>query len=212
MTQEYRVVARAAQAEILERKSRFLATVRRVEEEAEAREVIEDCRRSARDARHHCSAFVLGARGEITRSSDDGEPAGTAGMPMLETIKGVDLSDVVVVVTRWFGGIKLGTGGLVRAYSAAAGAGLDAAGVARRVQVQHAEMRLPMDRVGKVENDLRSRPESLALGVAVESVDYGAEAVLRLSAPVARWEDVMSLAAEWGMEPQATGRAWSDRT
>lgn len=211
MKQQYQVIARPGSAELLERKSRFLATVRRVGSEDEARAVIEECRRSARDAGHHCSAFVLGSLGELTRSSDDGEPAGTAGMPILETITGRQISDVVVVVTRWFGGIKLGTGGLVRAYSAAAAAGLDAAGVRQRVQVQHAVADLAPDRVGRVENDLRSRPEALRLGMVVEEVEYGATARLRFSAPAAGWDAVIALAAEWGVQFTTGERGWADR-
>src|SRR5690606_33095353 len=101
------------EAEIEVKRSRFLCTLRRVGTEADARAVVEEMRRQHWDARHHCSAFVLGPDGALQRSSDDGEPAGTAGAPMLEVLRGHGVSDVVAVVTRWFGGVLLGAGGLV---------------------------------------------------------------------------------------------------
>ena len=113
----YVTVARDATAEVEDRGSRFLCTLRRVATEDDARALVAALRREHGDARHHCSAFVLGADGAIQRSSDDGEPAGTAGAPMLDVLRGAGLSDVAAVVTRWFGGTLLGAGGLVRAYS-----------------------------------------------------------------------------------------------
>ena len=105
-------------------RSRFLAHVARAETEAAARAVIAEARAAHHDARHHCSAFVLGADAMLRRSNDDGEPSGTAGRPMLDVLGGRGLSDVVVVVTRWFGGTLLGTGGLTRAYGDATAAAL----------------------------------------------------------------------------------------
>ena len=120
----YLTVARDAEAEIEVRRSRFLCTVVRVEDEAGARAVVDRMRRTHWDARHHCSAFVLGPPpAPVERSSDDGEPAGTAGAPMLEVLRGhggAGVSDVVAVVTRWFGGVLLGSGGLMRAYGGTA--------------------------------------------------------------------------------------------
>ena len=101
--------------EIVEKKSRFLATVRPVETEEEASAFIEEMKKKYWDATHNCSAFVIGRRGEITRCSDDGEPSGTAGRPMLEVLLKEGICNTAVVVTRYFGGTLLGTGGLVRA-------------------------------------------------------------------------------------------------
>lgn len=117
---EYKVVLQGAIAEVVEKKSRFIAEVRPVETEEEASLFIEEIRKKYWDARHHCSAFVIGKRGELTRCSDDGEPAGTAGRPILEVLQGENVKNVAVVVTRYFGGTLLGTGGLVRAYGKAA--------------------------------------------------------------------------------------------
>lgn len=122
----YRVVLEGGCGEITEKKSRFIATVRPVTGEEEASVFIEETKKKYWDARHNCSAFVIGQKAQLTRCSDDGEPSGTAGRPMLEVLLGEGLRNVAVVVTRYFGGTLLGTGGLVRAYSAAVKKGLAA--------------------------------------------------------------------------------------
>src|SRR5690242_12155922 len=108
----YRTIAHRCVGELEVSRSRFLADVRRVESEEAARAVIAEVRTEYRDARHHCSALVLGSDHRIQRSNDDGEPSGTAGAPMLAALRAAELSDVVAVVTRWFGGTLLGAGGL----------------------------------------------------------------------------------------------------
>ncbi len=120
----YRVITEGGQGELVEKKSRFIATVRPVTTEEEALSFIEETKKKYWDARHNCSAFVIGPRAELTRCSDDGEPSGTAGRPMLEVLLGEGIRNAAVVVTRYFGGILLGTGGLVRAYSGAVREGL----------------------------------------------------------------------------------------
>lgn len=119
-------VYKGVQGEITEKKSRFIATVRPVESEDEAVSFINETKKKYWDARHNCSAFVIGKRQELTRCSDDGEPAGTAGRPMLDVLLKENIHNVAVVVTRYFGGVLLGTGGLVRAYQQATKAGLSA--------------------------------------------------------------------------------------
>lgn len=121
----YRVLLTGGEGEITEKKSRFLATIRVVESEEEANAFIEEMKKKYWDATHNCSAFVIGKRAELTRCSDDGEPGGTAGRPMLEVLLGEGIRNIAVVVTRYFGGTLLGTGGLVRAYSQAVKAGLE---------------------------------------------------------------------------------------
>lgn len=120
----YKVLLEGGEGEIVEKKSRFIAAVAKCETEEEAVRFIESRKKKYWDARHNCSAFVIGERGELTRCSDDGEPSGTAGRPMLEVLLGEELHDVCVVVTRYFGGVLLGTGGLVRAYTQAVKEGL----------------------------------------------------------------------------------------
>lgn len=124
MQGQYCVIIEEGEGEIVEKKSRFLATVKRVESEEQAVSFIDAMKKKYWDASHNCSAFVIGERGELTRCSDDGEPSGTAGRPMLEVLLGENIRNVAVVVTRYFGGTLLGTGGLVRAYTQAVKEGL----------------------------------------------------------------------------------------
>ncbi|MBR5909957.1 MAG: YigZ family protein, partial [Schwartzia sp.] len=120
-------ILKDGQAEFTVQRSRFIAYAAAVHDEEEARSFIARLRKEHYDARHCCSAWILGADGAKQKSSDDGEPGGTAGMPILEVMKRRGLTDAAVAVVRYFGGIKLGAGGLVRAYSHAASLGVDAA-------------------------------------------------------------------------------------
>lgn len=128
-TKPYRTVYLGGCGEITEKKSRFIATVSPVSSEEEALAFLEQTKKKYWDARHNCSAYVIGANNELSRCSDDGEPAKTAGRPMLDVLLSEGIHDTAVVVTRYFGGVLLGTGGLVRAYQAAVKAGLDASTV-----------------------------------------------------------------------------------
>jgi uncharacterized YigZ family protein len=132
--------------------------------------VIDAARRRHHDARHHCTAFVIGPDAALRRSNDDGEPAGTAGSPMLEVLTRRDVSDVVAVVTRWFGGTLLGAGGLVRAYGEAVGLALDEAGVRERALRHTMQVRAPAADAGLLDHRLRG------LG-AVLDVSYGERVV-----------------------------------
>lgn len=145
------------------KRSEFITYLKRVTTEDEARELIDATRKVHHDARHHCSAFVLGADRGVQRSNDDGEPAGTAGVPMLDVLRKrvtgpdlADLSDTCAVVVRYFGGIKLGAGGLVRAYSEAVSTGLDAAALIRRNLLLTYGLAAPYDQAGRWENELRA--------------------------------------------------------
>jgi uncharacterized YigZ family protein len=165
-------LAGPATAETEVRRSRFVCDVAPVSSELEARALIERVRAGSREARHHCTAFVLGTDGATLRSNDDGEPSGTAGAPMLDVLRGRGLTEVVAVVTRWFGGVLLGTGGLTRAYGDAVTAALDVATPLVRelheclvVDVDHAT-------APRVEHALRA----LAT-VDVREVDYLADGV-----------------------------------
>ena len=129
MVTEYQTVYEGNEAEITEKKSRFIATVRPARSEEDALVFIESMRKKYWDASHNCFAYVVGERCELQRCSDDGEPGGTAGRPMLDVLIGEGLHDTAVVVTRYFGGTLLGTGGLVRAYQSATKAGIEASTV-----------------------------------------------------------------------------------
>jgi uncharacterized YigZ family protein len=200
----YLTVAGPAVAEVEVKRSRFLCRVERVSTEEAARAVVEEQRRRYWDARHHCSAFVLGPAADVQRSSDDGEPSGTAGAPMLEVLRGRGVSDVVAVVTRWFGGVLLGAGGLVRAYSDAVRAGLDEAGVRERRLLERFDIDVPHADAGRLEHALRAHD------VAVLGVDYGALATLHLGVPAGD-RDLPRLLAELtggAVEATPAGAEW----
>ena len=137
--------------EIIEKKSKFIANVASVETVEQATEFIDNIKKKYWDARHNCSAFVLGDHNEVTRCSDDGEPSGTAGRPMLEVLLGAEVHNTVVVVTRYFGGVLLGTGGLVRAYTKAAQVGLANSKIATRVYGSEVLLEADYNNIGKIQ-------------------------------------------------------------
>lgn len=204
----YLTIARDATGEVADRGSRFVCTLRRVGDEDEARALVTALRREHWDARHHCSAFVLGPDGAVQRSSDDGEPAGTAGAPMLDVLRGAAVSDVAAVVTRWFGGTLLGAGGLVRAYGEAVRAALADAGTLRRSLLTELALDLDHADAGRVEGDLRAR------GVTVLDVAHDARVRLLLAAgpdEVDRLREVVAAATGGTAVPVAVGQRWVDR-
>lgn len=206
-TASYLTVARNGSAEIEVRRSRFICSLERVSTEADARAVIERVRRQHSAARHHCSAFVLGPDGHLQRSNDDGEPSGTAGSPMLEVLRGRDVSDVVAVVTRYFGGVLLGAGGLVRAYSDAVRAALDEVGVLERRLLQKVDVLADHVDAGRLEHDLRARD------VSVLGVDYAEQATLHVAVPDGELESLYGVLAELSAGSASTvlvGTSWVD--
>lgn len=168
MSDAYMTVAGPVTVQTEEKRSVFEAWVRRVSTESEAKAVIEEARATHPGAGHHCWAYLVGPGREIYRSSDDGEPGGTAGLPMQEVLQGSPYTDVVAVVTRWFGGVLLGSGGLVRAYSGAVRAALSEVQPLIRERVQLATAEVGHDVAGRLEHDLRAR------GIEVRDVEYGA--------------------------------------
>lgn len=199
------------------KRSRFITYLRRVESEAEARALVAELRKKHFDARHHCSAFILGPDRTAMRSNDDGEPSGTAGIPMLdalakrETASGAtDLSDIVAVVVRYFGGILLGAGGLVRAYSESVSGTLDAAPLLRRERLRILGVDADHAAAGRLENDLR------AGGVQVLGTDYGPRlATLRLAlnddpAVLAAFRDRLATLSSGASAATNLGTEWVD--
>lgn len=168
----YLTLAGDAQAELEVKRSRFLATVRRVRDEEAALMLVAEHRRLHHAARHHCSAFVLGPDQALARASDDGEPSGTAGLPMLNVLVGAGLSDVAAVVTRYFGGTLLGAGGLARAYSGAVAAALEGAALVCRRQLDVVRVTVDPGHAGQLEAAIRNR------GFGVSDVRYGSAEVL----------------------------------
>ena len=153
---QYNTVKGYGENEINIERSRFITYVNRVETEEEAQEFIATIKKKHHDANHNCSAYMIGEQNMIQKANDDGEPSGTAGVPMLEVLKKRDLKDTVVVVTRYFGGIKLGAGGLIRAYGRAVSEGLNATGIVERHLMRVMKTKIEYTWLGKVENEVRS--------------------------------------------------------
>lgn len=157
MLEQYRTVRGAGNKEIVIRKSRFIGHIQPVQIEEEAVAFIERIKKEHWNATHNCSAYMIGERDEIQKQSDDGEPSGTAGKPILEVIRNQKLKNVAIVVTRYFGGILLGAGGLIRAYSDGAVAAIEAGDAITRVLHREVFVELDYTWLGKVENELRNR-------------------------------------------------------
>lgn len=173
----YKIIEYGGVGEIEEKKSRFIAHVASVSTEEEAVAFIEAKKKQFWDARHNCYAYVLGEHAQTMRFSDDGEPTGTAGRPILEVLVGSGIRNIIVVVTRYFGGTLLGTGGLVRAYTKAAQAGIAASVV--RTMCCGFEMSIVTDYngIGKVQYLLGAR------GISTEDADYGEQVNVRVNIP-----------------------------
>lgn len=157
MIQQYRTICHQGTAEIVIKKSRFIGHSMPVDSEEEAIRFIESIRKEHWSATHNCFAYMIGERDEIQKQSDDGEPSGTAGKPILEVIKNKNLKNIAVVVTRYFGGIMLGAGGLIRAYTDGAVAGIEAGQPIVRKLHQDVYIEIDYTWLGKVENELRGR-------------------------------------------------------
>ena len=185
---EYFVPAGSGEAEFVEKRSSFLGHVRFVETEDAAREFINEMKKKHYDARHNCWCYII--RGGAVRYSDDGEPQGTAGLPMLEVFKREGVENVVCVVTRYFGGVLLGTGGLLRAYTKSAKDALDAAGIAAVRRWVKLEAACPYSLLE------RMKTECLALEGAVSDVEYGADVRMTFLLPESRSEEFQARVTE----------------
>lgn len=156
MLPRYNTVKGYGENEIIIEKSRFIAHISRAETEQEAQAFIQTIKKEHWNATHNCSAYLIGEHDQIQKANDDGEPSGTAGVPILEVLKKKQLKDTVVVVTRYFGGIKLGAGGLIRAYGKATSEGINATGIVERKLMKVIHIRVDYTWLGKLENELRS--------------------------------------------------------
>lgn len=154
MVYEYKTLLNLGEDEIIIEKSRFIAYAMPVENEQEAIDFINKIKLMHKNATHNCPAYVIGFNNEIQRYSDDKEPSGTAGIPILEVIKKEDLRNVALVVTRYFGGVKLGVGGLVRAYTAGAKLGIEAGKIIVKKQLQTIKIEIDYHILGKIQNDI----------------------------------------------------------
>ena len=178
----YIMLSKGAEAELVEKKSRFIATVRPVSSEEEAVAFIEEMKKKYYDARHNCSAFVIGSKAELTRSSDDGEPSGTAGRPMLEVLLGSEIRNIAVVVTRYFGGVLLGTGGLVRAYSGAVKLALEQCETVRKHFGVKLKIKTDYNSVGKIQYLLASK------GITIQDSVYAVDVEMTVIVPIEEYD------------------------
>ena len=190
MLERYKTVLEGGEGEITEKKSRFIATVRPVETEEEALAFIEEMKKKYWDARHNCYVYTVGANREYTRCSDDGEPSGTAGRPMLDVVLGEEIYNVAVVVTRYFGGVLLGTGGLVRAYSRAVQEGLGASAVIEKVRGAVLEVTTDYTGIGKIQYLAGER------SIPILDSEYTDKVVLKLLVPEPELEGVRKAITE----------------
>lgn len=180
--EDYLLLTKGAEAELVEKKSRFIATVRPVASEEEAAAFIEEMKKKYYDARHNCSAFVIGSKAQITRSSDDGEPSGTAGRPMLEVLLGSGIRNIAAVVTRYFGGTLLGTGGLVRAYSGVLKEALAKCEASRRYFGVRFRINADYNAVGKIQYILANK------NINIEDSVYAADVEMTVIAPIEEYD------------------------
>ena len=186
MLECYKTVYRGSEGEIIEKKSRFIATVRLVESEEEALAFIEEMRKKYWNATHNCYAYVIGERRELVRCSDDGEPGGTAGRPMLDVLLGENLYNTAVVVTRYFGGTLLGTGGLVRAYSRAVQEGLAQSDIIEKIYGAILQIETDYNGLGKIQYLIGEKK------IPVLESEYTDKVVLRIILPVGEVEKIQA--------------------
>ena len=170
MRKDYLTVSKEAAAEIEEKKSRFIATVRPVSSEQEAQDFINRLKTKYWDATHNVYAYYICAESTLQKFSDDGEPSGTAGLPVLEAIKKLEVQDVAVVVTRYFGGTLLGASGLVRAYGKSAAVGIEAAGIVRKLLCTEVRVTIDYSMLGRIQAAIASRGYSLKDTVYTDNV------------------------------------------
>lgn len=174
MLARYFTVKGYGEHEIIIEKSRFICYVSRATTEKEAQSFIQNIKKKHWDATHNCSAYLIGAHDQIQKANDDGEPSGTAGVPMLEVLKKRKLKDTVVVVTRYFGGIKLGAGGLIRAYSKSTSEGLNHTGIVERKLMRVMQTKVDYTLLGKVENEFRQSRYTIKEIHYLENVTFDA--------------------------------------
>ncbi|MFG2631412.1 YigZ family protein [Streptomyces sp. NPDC048473] len=177
MQEQYRTVARAGVHETEINRSRFICALAPAATEQEAQDFVARIRREHPTATHNCFAYVIGADASVQKASDDGEPGGTAGVPMLQMLTRREMRYVVAVVTRYYGGVKLGAGGLIRAYGGAVGEALDELGTITRQRFRLATITVGHQRAGKLENDLR------ATGRTVREVRYAEAVIIEIGLP-----------------------------
>lgn len=185
--EQYRTVKGSGEALIIEKKSKFIATVYPVKTLEEAEQYMILLRKKYYDATHNCFAYQIGERNEFQKASDDGEPQGTAGKPILDVLKGEDIKNTLICVTRYFGGTLLGTGGLVRAYGKAAKEGLLAAGIIEKKRIRLYHVQMPYTLVGKVQYLLGEKQYTIRESIYLEEVTFIVEVLISQEAHFVKW-------------------------
>lgn len=185
--ESYKTIKGSGEALIIEKKSKFIATVYPVDSPEEAEQCMVKLRKKYYDATHNCYAYQIGDKNQYQKSSDDGEPQGTAGKPILDVLKGEDIKNTLICVTRYFGGTLLGTGGLVRAYGKAAKEGLLAAGIVekRRIRLYHVQM--PYTLIGKVQYLLNEKNYTIRDSIYLEDVTFIVEVLTHDETSFVKW-------------------------
>lgn len=191
MLTTYRTIGKSGEAELTIEKSQFIGYAAPAATEEEALAFIQAIKKKHRDATHNVPAYVIGENNDIQRFSDDGEPSGTAGVPMLEVLKKEDVRDTVLVVTRYFGGVKLGTGGLVRAYTKAAKLALDAAGIVTCELHQIVQVKIEYTLLGFMQNQLRAHD------YAIKDTLYTEMVALLVWVPMEKVDVFLAQCVEW---------------
>ena len=186
----YKTLYEGGVGEIVEKKSRFIATVEKIDTEEEAQAFIAKMKKQYWDARHNCYAFVAGKNQELQRCSDDGEPGGTAGRPMLEVLLREDIHNIAVVVTRYFGGTLLGTGGLVRAYQKSVQEGLRNSIIIERMLGQLLEIHTDYNGIGKIQYILAQRE------ISILDTEYTDKVVVKLITPMEKLQELQEAVTE----------------
>ncbi len=201
MIDSYKILYEGGAGELVEKKSRFIATTRPVESEEEAIAFIEEMKKKYWDARHNCSAYVVGERGQIQRCSDDGEPSQTAGRPMLDVLLGEEVRNICVVVTRYFGGTLLGTGGLVRAYSGAVQEGLRNSIIVEKFLGHRLQITTDYNGIGKLQY------VAAQMGLTTLDTEYTDQVVMTLMVPAPQKDQLIAQITE-----KTNGRALIEDT
>jgi len=191
MSRGYRMLKGYAEASFIERKSKFISHVQPVYTEEEALEFLAGIRKKHYDATHNCYAYILGDTMNIQRSSDDGEPSGTAGIPILEVLRKEQLTNSIVVVTRYFGGILLGAGGLIRAYTEGASNGIRAAGTVRVNSFTIHQLKLDYSFLSKLQYEIGKKE------YIIDEVDYLEDVTMKVLTDIDQSEAFAEEVAQW---------------
>lgn len=187
MLTQYRTISGSGEALVIEKKSKFIASVYPIKSVDDAEALLARLRKQYYDATHNCYAYQLGERNEIQKASDDGEPQGTAGKPILEVLKKEAIKDTLICVTRYFGGTLLGTGGLVRAYGKAAKEGLLAAGIIEKRKIKLYALKIPYTLSGKVQYLLSEKAYTIRESIYLEDVTFIVEVLASEGDAFCKW-------------------------